>query len=147
EIYASFRWSIPDTFNIGYAVCDSWAELQSDRPAIYDYRTEGQPDILSFGELRSRSDALAAALKAKGIERGDRVAILLPQCFESAIAHVAIYKLGAIAVPLAMLFGVEALEYRLHTAGVRAIITNGSGLEKITQIRSRLPNLDLIVST
>lgn len=147
EIYASFRWSIPDTFNIGYAVCDSWAELQPDRPAIFDYRTEGQPDILSFGELRSRSDALAGALKAKGIERGDRVAILLPQCFETAIAHVAIYKLGAIAVPLAMLFGVEALEYRLHTAGVRAIITNGSGLEKITQIRSRLPNLDLIVST
>src|SRR5690606_6620251 len=83
EIYASFRWSIPDTFNIGYAVCDSWAELQPDRPAIYDYRAEGQPDILTFGELRRRSDALAAAFQAKGIERGDRIAILLPQCFET----------------------------------------------------------------
>ena len=61
------------------------------------------------------------------MRRGDRVALLLPQSFETAIAHVAIYKLGAIAVPLALLFGVEALEYRLHTAGVKAIVTNDAG--------------------
>ena len=65
-----------------------------------------------------------------GIRRGDRVALLLPQCFETAIAHVAIYKLGAIAVPLALLFGVEALEYRLQTAGVKAVVTNAAGHAK-----------------
>ena len=66
-------------------------------------------------------------MRARGVRRGDRVALLLPQCFETAIAHVAIYKLGAIAVPLALLFGVEALEYRLQTAGVKAVITNAAG--------------------
>ena len=74
------------------------------------------------------------------------MALLLPQSFETAIAHVAIYKLGAIAVPLALLFGVEALEYRLQTAGVRAIVTNAPGLAKMSRIRARLPDLDLVVS-
>ncbi len=74
----------------------------------------GARPALTYGELARKSNALANALRLKGIGRGDRVALLLPQSFETVVAHVAIYKLGAIAVPLALLFGVEALEYRLR---------------------------------
>ena len=76
---------------------------------------------------------------------GDRVAILLPQSFETAIAHAGIYKLGAIALPLALLFGIEALEYRLRDAGAAAVVTNRFGLEKIAAIRARLPDLKCVV--
>ena len=100
---------------------------------------------MTFGELSARSNALANGLRALGVRRGDRVALLLPQCFETAIAHVAIYKLGAVAVPLALLFGVEALEYRLQTAGVKAVVTNAAGHAKIAKISGRLPGLEQIV--
>ena len=106
---------------------------------------DGDADSLSFGQLSTRSNALANGLRALGVQRGDRVALLLPQCFETAIAHVAIYKLGAIAVPLALLFGVEALEYRLQTAGVKAVVTTASGHAKIAKISGRLPGLEQIV--
>ncbi len=141
-----FRWRIPSRFNIGTAVSDDWAARGADRVALLDYRPDGAPETLTYGELARRSNALAAALRLRGVARGDRVALLLPQSFETAIAHIAIYKLGAIAVPLALLFGVEALEYRLHTAGVRAVITNSSGLAKVSALTGRLPLLEAIVS-
>jgi acetyl-CoA synthetase len=146
DLVRRFQWRLPERFNIGVAVSDAWALREPDRTALIEYRGDDAPQSLSFGDLAWQSSKLANALKAKGVGRGDRVALLLPQSFETAIAHVAIYKLGAIAVPLALLFGVEALEYRLQTAGVKAIITNSPGLAKVARIRGRLPDLDLIVS-
>ncbi|MDI6025796.1 AMP-binding protein [Corticibacterium sp. UT-5YL-CI-8] len=141
-----FAWKIPPRFNIGTAVSDHWASREPDRVALIDYRSDGEAARLSFGELARQSNALADSLRKAGIRRGDRVALLLPQSFETAIAHVAIYKLGCIAVPLALLFGVEALEYRLQTAGCAAIITNDAGFAKVSAIAARLIDLKLIVS-
>jgi acetyl-CoA synthetase len=145
-LYRDFSWEIPDRFNIGTAVADAWAVAEPDRVALLQYREEGEAERLTYGELARRSSALANALSAKGVRRSDRVALLLPQCFETAIAHVAIYKLGAIAVPLALLFGVEALEYRLHAAGVKAVVTNSAGLAKVAGLTGRLPLLETLVS-
>jgi acetyl-CoA synthetase len=146
-LYKNFRWAVPDRFNIGVAVSDRWAASEPERTALLEYRAEGEPGRMSFGELSRQSNALANALRAQDVGRGDRVALLLPQSFETVVAHVAIYKLGAIAVPLALLFGVEALEYRLQTAGVKAVVTNAKGVSKLKGIRGRLPGLELVVST
>lgn len=146
-LYDNFRWQVPARFNIGVAVSDAWAAREPDRIALLDYQPDGTSGHLTYGALAQQSNALANGLRAAGVGRGDRVAMLMPQCFETAIAHVATYKLGAIAVPLALLFGVEALEYRLQTAGVKAVVTNASGLAKLKPILSRLPALQTIVST
>jgi acetyl-CoA synthetase len=146
-LYRDFRWQIPDRFNIGKAVADAWAAREPDRVALLAYRPEGAPDALTYGELAHRSNALASALRKQGVGRSDRVALLLPQGFAVAITHAAIYKLGAIAVPLALLFGVEALEYRLQAAGVAAVVTNAAGLAKLKGIAGRLPELKTIIST
>lgn len=146
-LYDDFRWQIPARFNIGVAVSDAWATREPDRVALLDYQPDGTSGHLTYGALAQQSNALANGLRAAGVGRGDRVAMLMPQCFETAIAHVATYKLGAIAVPLALLFGVEALEYRFQTAGVKAVVTNASGLAKLKPILSRLPMLQTIVST
>jgi len=145
-LYGDFRWKLPHRFNMGAAVSDHWAAREPDRPALFDYHCDGTIARLSFGELSSRSNALANALRGLGVRRGDRVALLLPQCFETVIAHLAVYKLGAIAVPLALLFGVEALEYRLQTAGAKLAITNSAGLAKLAAIAGRITTLDGIVS-
>lgn len=146
SLYRDFRWRIPQHFNIGTAVSDHWAAREPDRVALLDYRAEGEAEKLTYGELAARSNSFANGLRALGVRRGDRVALLLPQSFETVIAHVAIYKLGAIAVPLALLFGVEALEYRLQTAGVKAVVTNSSGAAKLARIGSRLTDLEAVVS-
>ena len=141
ELVRDFRWRIPARFNIGTAVSDAWAAQNPDRVALIEHADEGEPECMTYGELSARSDALANALRALGIRRGDRVALLLPQSFETAIAHAAICKLGAIALPLALLFGVEAIEYRMQTAGVRAIVTNAAGLAKLRPVSGRLSDL------
>jgi acetyl-CoA synthetase len=97
--------------------------------------------------LRDASNRLANALRARGIGRGDRVAILLPQGFAVPVAHVAIYKLGAIALPLAALFGIDALSYRLRDAGAKALVTNAAGVAKIGEIEEDLLALETILST
>jgi acetyl-CoA synthetase len=145
-LYRDFRWRIPNRFNIGVAVSDRWAAYEPDRTALFADHGEGEPARLSYGALSARSNAFANALRAEGIRPGDRVALLLPQSFETAIAHVAIYKLGAIAVPLALLFGADALEYRLNAAGVKAVVTNEAGCAKLAAIRSQLPLLETVIS-
>jgi acetyl-CoA synthetase len=82
---------------------------------------------------------------AHGIGKGDRIGILLPQCPETLISHIASYKLGGIALPLLTLFGSLAIEYRLDNAGARAVITDRPNLPKILEIRERLPELELIL--
>jgi acetyl-CoA synthetase len=140
-----FRWEIPDRFNIGRAVADAWAEREPGRLALEHYSPVGDHARLTFGELRDRSNKLANALAERGVKRGDRVALLLPQCFDTVIGHVAIYKLGAIALPLALLFGADALDYRLRDSGAVAVITNAFGHSKLAAIRADLPALSHVI--
>jgi acetyl-CoA synthetase len=130
-LYRSFRWQIPARYNIGFDVCDRWAEIDPARTAIFNLGADGAVEEVSYGALREASNRLANALAARGIGRGDRIALLLAQGPAVAVTHIAIYKLGAIALPLAMLFGVEAIAYRLQDSGARALITNAQGLAKL----------------
>src|SRR6187397_2365132 len=150
ELYRQFRWQVPAQFNIGVEVCDRWAARDPGKLALIAVSPDGQSHDVSYGWLRETSNRLANALVAHGIKRGDRVAILLPQAPEVAAIHIAIYKLGTIALPLAVLFGPDALAYRLQNAGARALLTNAQGLAKIAEIRrtggAALAGLELILS-
>jgi acetyl-CoA synthetase len=140
-----FRWRAPAAYNIGVEVCDRWADLDPRRTAMIDASDGGHRGEISYGALRDESNRLANALRAFGVVRGDRVAILLPQGPEVAVSHIAIYKLAAIALPLAMLFGVDAISYRLGNSGAKALITNTRGLAKLAGSRDALPGLVLSV--
>ncbi len=145
-LYRDFVWKVPDRFNIGVACADDWAAREPDRVALIDHAETGRSPVMTYGELTRASSALAAWLAGKGARRGDRIALMLPQGFPTAIAHIAIYKLGAIALPLAMVFGSEALEYRLKTAHAKVLIATSDGLEKLSRIDGNLPGLEIIVS-
>ena len=144
-LYRQFRWPVPATYNIGVEVCDRWADLDPRRTALIDAHGDGHCDEISYGDLRDKSNRLANTLRAFGVVRGDRVAILLPQGPEVAASHIAIYKLAAIALPLALLFGVDAISYRLRNSGARALITNAQGLAKLADSANALPDLVLSV--
>jgi acetyl-CoA synthetase len=140
-----FRWRVPAAYNIGVEICDRWADVDARRVALIDAHADGRCDEITYGALREASNRLANALRALGIGRGDRVAILLPQGPDVAAIHIAIYKLAGIALPLAMLFGVDAISYRLKNSGARALITNARGLAKLAEIGDALPSLVLSV--
>src|SRR5450631_3113002 len=145
-IYRQFRWQVPARYNIGVDVCDRWAALDPDRLAISHAWPDGREDAISYGWLRETSNRLANVLRGHGIARGDRVAIVLPQSPEVAASHIGIYKLGAVALPLAVLFGVDALSFRLENSGATALITNAHGVARIAEIRKDLPDLKLVLS-
>jgi acetyl-CoA synthetase len=141
DLYRNFRWNIPEFYNIGIDVCDKWALVKPTADALFYLDSAGAQMSVTFAELRDLSNKLANVLRHAGVGRGDRVGILLPQAPETAYAHIAIYKLGAIAVPLFTLFGPDALEYRLSDAGVIALITNNEGVNKLQGFSHKLPQL------
>ncbi|TDJ72533.1 MAG: AMP-dependent synthetase [Proteobacteria bacterium] len=144
EIYASFRWEIPTHYNIAYEVCDKHRQRSNDIALFYE-NDRGDTKSFTFGQIKSLSDRFANALRALGVSRGDRVAIILSQRVETGIAHLAIYKIGAIALPLSILFGHDALEYRLRDSGAKVVITGTSHSDMLADMKQQLPDLDVII--
>ncbi len=145
SLYRQFVWNIPDQYNIGADICDKWADGSGKEALIYE-RSDGRVHRYSFDDMRSLSNRTANLLTARGVRQGDRVAVLLPQQPETALAHIATYKAGAIAVPLFTLFGFDALRYRLADSGAKVVITDAAGVAKIAQIRGELPQLETVFS-
>ncbi|MEO8565136.1 MAG: AMP-binding protein [Betaproteobacteria bacterium] len=140
ELCARHRWNVPHDFNIAAAVCGRHAS-DGARIAIYWEDESGATTTLSFGELQRQANRCANALDALGVGRGDKLAIMLPQRPETAIAHIACYQLGAVAVPLSFLFGPEALEYRLQNSEAAVAIIDPASMPNLAPIRDRLPGL------
>ena len=143
EVRAAFRWQVPARYNIAEHACER--HVGSRRPAmICPDPAGGEPRLWSFRELSRLSNRLANALAAAGVGHGDRVAVLLGQGVETGLAHLAAYKLGAVALPLFTLFGEEALAYRLGHSGAKALITDADGREKVSALD--LPALSTVIA-
>ena len=128
---ASFRWQLPATVNIGVEAAD---RQPRDAPAILVTDGRVVTRTATFGELSDNSNRLANTLAASGVVAGDRVAIVLSQRVETALAHLAAYKLGAVALPLSTQFGTEALDVRLRDADPRAVLGEAEALERIASL-------------
>lgn len=135
-----FGWHLPARYNIGVDVCDRWASLAPARPAIVEWHASG-PRPTSYGALRAWSNRLANLLRGIGIRRGDRVGLILPQSAAVVAAHIAIYKLGAVALPMAAVFGPDGLAYRLADSGAVAVLTDAAGGAKLSRIEPAPPAL------
>ncbi|UIJ72384.1 AMP-binding protein [Aurantimonas sp. HBX-1] len=142
---AGFAWRLPARFNIAEACADAWAAREPERTCLIEDRGAAPARTLSYGELARRSRGLAAGLARRGVRRGDRVAIVLPQGFEAAVAHLAVYRLGAIAVPLSQRFGPDALGFRLAAAGARVVVIAADGLATLRAVTEDLPALEHVV--
>ena len=146
SVFNRFAWPDMTRFNIARACCDMHADITPDRPAILEVAADFSVSVLTFGEMRRAADKLAHAFLKAGIRKGDRVAILLPQGRHVPITHMAIYKIGAIALPLAALFGADALAYRLADSGARLVVTDAIGAAKLKPLRDGAPGLEQVIS-
>ncbi|WP_323120826.1 acyl-CoA synthetase [Burkholderia alba] len=138
-----FAWDIPARYNIGVDACDKWAD-GSGRLALIHERPDGALERYTFDDLKAASNRLANSFARAGIRPGDRIGIFIAQGPETAIAHLAAYKSGAIAVPLFSLFGADALEFRLANSGAAALVTDRAGYAKVAQLRAQLPALTTV---
>jgi acetyl-CoA synthetase len=144
---ASFAWPQCPRFNITAAACTTWARTVPGRVALRALRPDGGVRDFTYGQLERASSRFGEALKAHGIGRGDRVAILLPQTPEAAITHLAVYRIGAVVVPLFTLFGAEGLAFRLKQSGASAAVTDAAHLPKLLALRDACPDLGPVFCT
>jgi acetyl-CoA synthetase len=145
-LHRAFHWHVPAQFNIAEACCARWTRRSPDAVAIRWEHEDGRVATFSYRQLQESSNRLAHALRRLGIERGDRVAIVMPQRFETAAAHMAVYQLGAVAMPLSMLFGPDALEYRLNHSEAKVAIVDESAVDNLLAARAACGGLRSVVA-
>ena len=144
----SFGWQVPEHFNMAQACCSRWAQSKDATKlvAVSTY-CEAAPDQLhTYAQLQEQANRLSNALVAQGVGRGDRVAIVMPQCFETAVAYMAVLQMGAVAVPLSLLFGPEALEFRLQDCEAVVAICDQANLANLHKARTQCPLLRSVIA-
>ena len=144
ELYGAFSWQVPARYNIAQACCARWAEDRA-RFALYWEDESGARAAYSFRDIQLEANRLSNALAALGVKRGDCVAIVLPQRPETAIAYMAIFQMGVVALPLSHLFGPDALEYRLEHAEAKVAIVEPATLANLWAVKGRLTHLRQVI--
>ena len=148
-LHSQFRWLVPEDFNIAQVCCARWAQETPHKVAIREHVTgkkRTKSKTYSYLELQQAANVLSAKLTEAGVKRGDRVAIVLPQRFETAVAYMAVLQMGAIAVPLSMLFGPDALEYRINDSDACVAIVDEVSESVLRQMQSNCPKLASILA-
>jgi acetyl-CoA synthetase len=146
RLHQNFFWKVPQRFNVAQACCGRWAASSrtASQTAVIVEQESGRIDRYSYGVLQSEANRLSNALKRLGVKRSDRVAIVMPQRFETAVAHMAITQMAAVAMPMSMLFGVEALEFRLRDSGAKVVIADEHAMANVLAARSLVPGVLVI---
>ncbi len=151
-LHRGFGWQVDTHFNIAQACARRWAEADAGRPAhahrtaIIGHGGDQPPRRHSYVELQQAADALSRVLQGLGVARGDRVAIVMPQRFETAVAYMAVLQMGAVAMPLSVLFGPEALEYRLQDSEAVVAIADERAMPHLQELRGRCPALRTLLA-
>jgi acetyl-CoA synthetase len=142
-----FEWQVPAFFNITQACCRRWAAhpKYSKNRAVVAYSTRATSQFLTFFELQQQADCLSRQLACLGVQCGDRVAIVLPQCPQTAVAYMAVLQMGAVAVPLSQLFGPQALAYRLQDSAAVVALGDAHTLASVAGIQAECPKLLTLV--
>ncbi len=146
EIYNGFKWQIPALYNIADDVCDRWANDATRVALIYEDATK-QVHQYTFQQVRDYANQWANTLRGLGLMRGERVTVLLAQDPEAALTHVACWKAGMVSCPTSVLFGADALIYRLNDSGARVLITDSANYAKVKEARAHAPTLEHIFVT
>jgi acetyl-CoA synthetase len=151
SIYRNFRWQVPEYFNMAQACCHRWAQEKgaSQNIAVRAHSASAKSakdhPTLSYADLAEQANQLSHVLARLGVARGDRVAIVMPQRFETAVAYMAVLQMGAVAMPLSMLFGPEALEYRLQDSEAIVAICDESSIANVVAVRKKCKSLRTLI--
>ena len=147
HMLAQFRWHVPASFNIADVCVKRWARKShtAQRVAVITHRLDAPPLSHSFAQVQAAADALSHVLAAQGVKAGDCVAVVLPQRFETVVAYMALWQMGAVVMPLSQLFGPEALQYRLQDSGAVLAVVDAVSTTTVAELKSSCPALRLCI--
>ncbi len=147
QLHEQYRWHVAKHFNIAQVCSTRWAQSlhSANAIAIIQENEEAGSRAYTYLELEQASNQCANGLRALGVRFGDRVAIVLPQRFETAVAHMAAYKLGAIAMPLSVLFGADALQFRLNDSGAKIALVDAQYVQALRSVRHDCKTLENVI--
>jgi acetyl-CoA synthetase len=142
DMVRSFSWDVPQHYNIAVDTVD---KHDPQRPAMLweDYR--GNERRITFGDMRAMSNRIANVLGSLGVEKGDRVTVLLPSVPETAAAFIAVYKLGAVLLSLSQLYGDDGIAHRLADSEAKVVITDGNNRPRLEGMRERIGSLERVL--
>lgn len=136
----SFQWDQRAEFNFGLDVVDAWASKRPDATALWWLGSQ-EPEKRSWAEISQRSSKIALSLLALGLNRGDRVLVMLPKIVPWWETMIGLLKAGLVAMPGTSLLTPRDLEYRLKLSEASAVVTDEHGAEKIDAIANVAPTL------
>ena len=144
----NLKLTVPENFNFAYDVMDRWAELMPDQPALIWARESGEHKILTFAQIKEESDRVVSYFRSLGIDRGDRVMIILKRRYEFWLTVLALHKIGAVAIPATHMLTWRDIVYRNHKADVKAIVCVGDSyvVEQVSKSLPDSPSVKVLVS-
>jgi acetyl-CoA synthetase len=132
ELRAAHEWRVPDRYNIAADVCDKHPR---DKPAMVFEDFRGTERRLTWGQMQSLANQAANVLRAHGVERGDRVAVVAPAAPETAAVFLGTWKLGAILLAMSVLYGDEGIRYRVEDSQPRLIVCSSDQVDRMPDDR------------
>lgn len=147
QLHRQFGWKVPKALNMAHMCCGRWAgqNTQAAQVALIEHDSAGQHRSYTFAQLQSQANRLSRVLRAQGVRPGDRVAIVMPQRFETAVAYMAVLQMGAVAMPLSMLFGPQALSFRVNDSQSAVAICDEAAIDAMVQARKDCPCLKTVI--
>src|SRR5947209_5189183 len=128
EACARHRWDVPAQYNIAADVCDRHPR---EKLAMIHEHHDGTVRKVNWGEIQDNANRFANVLTAAGVEKGDRVAMLLPPTPETAAAFFGTWKVGAILLSMSVLYGDGSIRHRLLDSQAKLLLTNEANAERI----------------
>ena len=147
-LHTGFRWQVPARFNMAQVCARRWADdpRHAGQTAVIATAPDQPDTVHSYAQLQEQANRLSHALVAMGVRRGDRVAIVMPQRFETAVAYMAVLQMGAVGMPLSQLFGPDALAFRLHDSEAVVALCDASTVAAVQGVSGDCPSLRGIVA-
>ncbi|WP_321508612.1 AMP-binding protein [uncultured Methanoregula sp.] len=137
----TFTIDVPEYYNFGFDVIDAWAKKDRNKLAMIWVDQHGGEKKYSFLDLKNLSNQAANVLLKYGINKGDRILIMLPRIPEWWIFVIALIKLGAVLAPCPTMLTARDLKYRVNKGKFRMIITDLENTEKVEEICNECPTL------
>ncbi|MDR0883854.1 MAG: AMP-binding protein [Oscillospiraceae bacterium] len=138
-IVVDYKFKNYENFNFAYDCVDAIALREPDRRAVVWCNPEGEEHVFSYGDLKRESDKVANLLRAHGVQKGDKVMVILKRHYQFWFTILALHKLGAVVIPATFLLKPHDVEYRCNAAGVKVLICTGTG-DVAAAIDEALPN-------
>jgi len=141
ETYRNFHIEVPEYFNFGFDVIDAWAHKDRNKLAMIWVNQQGEEKKFTFYDLMRMSNQIVNMLIKYGVNKGDRVMIMLPRVPEWWTATIALIKRGAVYVPAPTMLTAKDLKYRINLADIKMIITSEEYADKIEEVQKECPSL------